>query len=171
MKNHEDFKDLMKEDKDFGDTTQIVNRGSAARGRDRRPHPRTVETLEEAAHLEMKFEYKCFNDSAEKLWGGEPSEVFKHKHDIMLKLNTEVNYMKNIEESKMANDAVNDRNDGLPCHPQNCECEFYNSSSDRKYDMKIKGGGPFTVFENKMNQPIELEHEGKINFTPVSVKD
>mgnify|MGYP001208998047 CR=1 FL=1 len=30
MKNHEDFKDLMKEDKDFGDTTQIANRGSAA---------------------------------------------------------------------------------------------------------------------------------------------
>ena len=27
------------------------------------------------------------------------------------------------------------------------------------------------MFENKMNQPIELEHEGKINFTPVSVKD
>ena len=40
MKNHEDFKDLMKEDKDFGDTTQIANRGSAACGRDRRPHQR-----------------------------------------------------------------------------------------------------------------------------------
>ena len=37
--------------------------------------------------------------------------------------------------------------------------------------MKIKEGEPFTVFENKMNQPIELEHKEKINFTPVSVKD
>ena len=33
---------VMKEDKDFGDTTQIANRGSAARGRDRGPHPRTT---------------------------------------------------------------------------------------------------------------------------------
>ena len=56
MKNHEDFKDLMKEDKDFGDTMQIVNQDKADQKND------------------------------EELWGGRPSEVFKDKNVIMLKL-------------------------------------------------------------------------------------
>ena len=65
MNNYEDYKD-------FDGTMQIANRGKAVCG-------------------QMKFGCKFLNDSAdqkndEELWGGRPSEVFKDKNVIMLKL-------------------------------------------------------------------------------------
>ena len=45
------------------------------------------------------------------------------------------------------------------------EDKFPNSVAGEKDDAKVTGVEPTAVFENKMNQPTDLEHKKKINIT------
>ena len=45
------------------------------------------------------------------------------------------------------------------------EGKFPNSVAGEKDDAKVTGVEPTAVFENKMNQPTDLEHKREINFT------